>query len=366
MLAVRRAEAELRPLLPRGADLAAVNAPRLCIASGPADILAPWHEQLISEGIAASWLHTSHAFHSAMMEPVLEPFAAAVSRRPRQAPTLPIMSTVTGDWLSAAEATDPGYWARQLRGTVRFEAALAALLKTPGRVLLEVGPGQTLRTAACQTIVPVHDAVAVASLPLPQAATADDAEHAVEALGRVWLAGVETDPARRYAGENRRRIGLPGYPFARIRHWIEPAAPTATPSAAPFADDTTAAAAPSLAALVPAGDVTARLRALVAERAGIGLGEDDFDRSFIELGFDSLLLTQFASYLNQAFASALRFRQLLGDLSTPRALASYLSERMSPAAQMPEPVGPLDAAGGETAAAAAVSPAAQQERTCPV
>ena len=175
--------------------------------------------RLAADGVRHRRLHTSHAFHSAMMEPILERFAAEVERRPRHAPRLPVVSNLSGDWLSADEAADAGYWVRHLRRPVRFAAGLARLLEDPERVLLEVGPGRTLSQLARPQAM---GRVVVPSLPHPRQPQ-PPAAGLVEAVGRLWLAGVEIDwPG--YAGDRRpRRVPLPVYPFEG-RDYLLPAA----------------------------------------------------------------------------------------------------------------------------------------------
>ncbi|HEX9668979.1 MAG TPA: beta-ketoacyl synthase N-terminal-like domain-containing protein, partial [Thermoanaerobaculia bacterium] len=164
MLAVPLGEEEVKELLGKeeggGVSLAAVNAPSACVVSGPADAVDAFAARLAERQIAARRLHTSHAFHSAMMEPAVAAFRAVVETVPLRPPGLPYLSNVTGGWITAAEATDPGYWARHLRQTVRFGDGLATLLAGDPALVLEVGPGQTLSTfarrqpAAADRVVP--------------------------------------------------------------------------------------------------------------------------------------------------------------------------------------------------------------------
>jgi acyl transferase domain-containing protein len=148
MLAVPLPEAEVTPLLEGRLDVAAVNGPSLCVVAGPTDAVDALEAKLSARGVQARRLHTSHAFHSAMMDPILAPFTDAVRRVRLQAPKLPWVSNVTGTWIEAAQATDPAYWARHLRQPVRFAQGLRELLKDAADVLLEVGPGQTLASLA--------------------------------------------------------------------------------------------------------------------------------------------------------------------------------------------------------------------------
>lgn len=230
MLAVALPETEAAALAAaHGLALAAVNAPGACVLSGPTVAIEGVAESLQRREVAARRLETSHAFHSAMMDPVVEPFRAQVRRAQPQAPRLPIVSNVTGRWLTDAEATDPDYWAGHLRQPVRFAAGVAFLQSTAARLFLEVGPGRALaamvRRAVGEQVGPV-----VTSTRHPEETT-DDLEHLLTAAGRLWAAGVAIDWAQFYAGQRRRRVPLPTYPFERQRYWIE--APRADGAAAP-------------------------------------------------------------------------------------------------------------------------------------
>src|SRR5262249_26013559 len=140
MLSVRMPAAELERRLRASLSLAAENGPAACVASGPTGEIEGLARELEAAGVPAKLLVTSHAFHSAMMDPVVEPFAEEVARVALSAPGTPIVSTVTGTWLTPEAATSPRYWAEHLRRPVRFSPAAATLLAEPRRVLVEVGP----------------------------------------------------------------------------------------------------------------------------------------------------------------------------------------------------------------------------------
>ena len=220
MLAVPLSEAEVTPLLSETVSLAAVNGPRLCVVAGPAAAIAAVETQLAARGVTGQRLVTSHAFHSAMMAPILDTFEAAVAAVPKAAPRVPVVSNVTGTWLTAAEATSAGYWRRHVREAVRFAAGVGTLLAERGRVLLEVGPGRTLATLARQNGAAAAGAVVVTSLRHAQETT-PDLTTMLQALAAVWRAGVPVQWPAVWAGESRRRVMLPTYPFERQRYWIE-------------------------------------------------------------------------------------------------------------------------------------------------
>ncbi len=221
MLAVSLSEEEVLEKLPEGLSLAAVNAPNLCVASGNTEIIEKLQKELEGQGTPCRLLHTSHAFHSAMMEGVLPPFMEQVRKVTLKPPQMPYISNVTGKWIMAGEATDPGYWAKHLRQTVRFSEGVQLLLKEPKNVLLEIGPGTTLCTLANRHLERGAKRVVVSSLPHPQEGKTDG-ESMATALGRLWLSGVKVDWQGYSRHERRHRLPMPTYPFERQRYWIEP------------------------------------------------------------------------------------------------------------------------------------------------
>jgi len=219
MLAIPLGEAALRPHLRPGLDLASLNAPSASVVSGPPDAIAALENDLRRRGVASTALRTSHAFHSAMMEPIVAEFEGRVAAVPRSAPRVPFVSNVTGDWITVDAACDPAYWARHLRVAVRFGDGVRRLAERGNPVLLEVGPGRTLASLARQQ--GLADLVTVHSLRSPKE-TLDDREVLLEALGRLWTAGVAVDWPRVHGEAARRRVSLPSYPFERQRYWVEP------------------------------------------------------------------------------------------------------------------------------------------------
>jgi acyl transferase domain-containing protein len=230
MLSVSLTEEQVRPLLGEGVSLAAVNAPSLCVVSGEMEAIEALERRLSEQGAFCRRLHTSHAFHSDMMEPALGPFTEEVKKVKLQPPAIPYISNVTGTWITEAEATDPAYWARHLRQGVRFSDGVVELLKDQSRVLLEVGPGQTLQVLVKQHPDEAAQRAVVSSLRRPQDQYSDS-EFVLRSLGQLWLANVQIDWPGFYAREQRQRIGLPTYPFERQRFWVEPRSkPAADPN----------------------------------------------------------------------------------------------------------------------------------------
>jgi phthiocerol/phenolphthiocerol synthesis type-I polyketide synthase E len=219
MLAVFLPEADVLGRLPQGVSVAAVNGPATCVVSGPAETVRLFETTLAADEVEVRRLHTSHAFHSAMMDPVLAPFRELVRRAAPQPPRIPYVSSLTGSWITEADATDPAYYARQMRHAVRFHDGVNTLLGAPSTVLVEVGPGRTLGT-----LIPRGGAhVAIPSLPHPKDA-AEDVRALLDAVGRVWAAGISIDWTAFNAGRGGRRVSLPTYPFERQRYYLEPPA----------------------------------------------------------------------------------------------------------------------------------------------
>jgi acyl transferase domain-containing protein len=220
MLAVECAEQDVRPLLDTRLALASVNSPARCVVGGPTAEVAQLVAQLQERGINYRQVRTSHAFHSPMMEPILEPFLEYMKQVRLSPPQIPYISNLTGTWVTAAEATDRGYWAKHLRHTVRFADGMQTLLSEPDSVLLEVGPGRTLGSLLAQYPEKRAHQLTLASLRHPLEKTSD-VEFILRALGRLWLAGVHPDWAGFQAAQRRYRVSLPTYPFERKRFWID-------------------------------------------------------------------------------------------------------------------------------------------------
>ena len=217
MLAVPLSAGRAQAQLAGGLSLAADNADGLCVVAGPHDEIDALQARWAADGIAGTRLHTSHAFHSAAMDAVVPAFTSAVAAVPRRAPRLRFVSNLTGTWITADQATDPAYWGRQVRDTVRFREGLTTLLATPHR-LLEIGPGRTLCAFAEAHGLRANAAAVVNSLRRPREQRPDDGQL-LAALGQLWLAGQPVDFAALYSPGRPRRLSMPTYPFERQRYW---------------------------------------------------------------------------------------------------------------------------------------------------
>jgi acyl transferase domain-containing protein len=330
MLSIRLGEPELRSRLPAGIDIAAVNSPRLCVAAGPSEALGAFAAELSADGIACKPLRTSHAFHSSAMDPIVGEFTEAVREAHLSPPEIPFVSTVTGDWIGADEATDPAYWGRHMRSTVLFSAAAKRLLDDPRRALIECGPRQTLATLALQQ-QPDRPGRVFSAMPDAAEGT-DERVVAILALGSLWMHGAEIDWASVHRGEVRGRIPLPTYPFQRKRFWVEPGdlssfglggASVPKPGAAAADPEERKAGA---AASADGDPIIGHIASLLEEALGAEFEEFDEDSRFIDLGLDSLLMTQLARTLRTRLGFEATFRQLSEQFPTPRTLAKAVRE----------------------------------------
>ncbi|KAB7785410.1 type I polyketide synthase [Methylorubrum populi] len=229
MLSVALGAEALRARLPDTLDLASVNGPALCVVSGPSDALAAFGERLKAEGVETAPVAISIAAHSRMLDPILPRFEAYLRTLRLRPPTIPVVSNLTGTWLTEAQACDPLYWVAHLRSTVRFADGLALLAADRGRVYVEVGPGRTLTSLAkAPGTIPAN---AILN-SLPHADEATDARLAfLAAFGRAWATGLALDPGMLWQGRDCRRVALPTYPFQHQRYFLDAVART-SPGAA--------------------------------------------------------------------------------------------------------------------------------------
>jgi len=221
MLVVPLSELAIMPLLGQDLSLAAINGVSLCVVSGSITAIDSLEQRLSEQSLDCRRLHTSHAFHSIMMEPVLEAFRERFEKVCLHPPQIPYVSNVTGNWIANAEATNPDYWVRHIRQTVRFSEGLQQLLKDPKQVLLELGPGRTLSTFALRHPDKSSEQRVLTSIRHPQVQQSD-LEFLLTTLGQLWITGVALDWSAFYNYEQRHRLPIPTYPFERQRYWIDP------------------------------------------------------------------------------------------------------------------------------------------------
>ena len=218
MMAIALPRRELEAFLGGGLEIAAINAPDRCVVSGASEEIDALSKRLEEAGHQAQRLAVSHAFHSALMDPILDGFAREIERHSLNAPEIPYVSNVTGTWITAEEACDPASYLRHLRAPVAFSDGIECVLKDhTDAVFLEIGPGRALASMAGRIAGP--KVRALSSLP---AAGSETEDHGVmlASLGALWCAGTNVDWDH-FSEPDRARVPLPGYPFERTRHWVD-------------------------------------------------------------------------------------------------------------------------------------------------
>jgi acyl transferase domain-containing protein len=224
MISVPLAEDQLRGAL-RDArlSLAAINGKSMSVISGPTEAVDELERSLARDGVAGRRLRTSHAFHSAMMQPIVESFTREVGKVTLKTPCIPFISNVTGTWITEEDARSADYWGQHLRRTVRFADGLNTLAEEQARILLEVGPGETLNRLAKRHLEESPNRVLLACMNQREAMEKEET-LLLTTLGQLWLAGLPLGWPQFHAHQKRCRVPLPTYPFERQRYWIEPTA----------------------------------------------------------------------------------------------------------------------------------------------
>jgi amino acid adenylation domain-containing protein len=353
MLSIRASEEEVRFLLPDHLSIAGINAANQCVVSGEDADVQAFAELLETKDIASKLLRTSHAFHSHMMDPILDEFQDIVGSMTLQKPRIPIISTVTGEFMSDEQAISPVYWSKQLRESVRFLQATDTLLELEmPLVFLEAGPGNVLTSLMKQS--PKSRGREFFSSMMPNTKQ-DDFAFLLKQMGTMWqkgIAGIWTD----IQPDDGNFQEVPTYSFKKERIWLEPK--TSPWSVSPQTKDSPSSQQDTVQAsnlskenisqIAPSPTqqqtiVMSRLPIIREKAAAIiedttGMGVENSAATFIELGFDSLLLTQLASSLKQEFKTNITFRQLSETLPTLDSLVEHLDKTLPATAYQPSPV----------------------------
>ncbi|MFT7873091.1 MULTISPECIES: type I polyketide synthase, partial [Amycolatopsis] len=218
MAAVEAPEEVVREALSAGIEIAAVNGPAAVVVSGRQTVVDAFVEDFRARGARAQRLRVSHAFHSALVEPMLDAFRDVVAGLELREPELPLVSTVSGELVAPGVLTDPEYWVRQVREPVRFADAVHALAAAGADVFVEAGPDATLTAMARECLdEAVLAPVARKAKPEP--------ETFMTALAVLFTAGVEVGWGTAFAGSSARRVRLPAYAFQRSRFWLDAGRP---------------------------------------------------------------------------------------------------------------------------------------------
>lgn len=345
MLAVRATVEVLQGILPKDVSIATKNSPNLNVVSGPPEAIEAFAQLLSEKGIAAMPINTSNAMHSAMVDSIIEPFTQLVAKVKLSAPRIPVISSMTGKWLSEAEATDPGYWSRQMREPVEFVEAIKTANDEPNRVLLECGPGNILANLAKGQIDKTKEQLI---LPGIVENNTSDYNGILNSLGYLWLNGLEPDWQAFYAGETCSKVALPSYAFDYKDYWIQPGK---TSTNMVSANGVAAPISPIITTPIntpppmPRKELLSnKIREIFEAASGIDMAAVPVNMSFAEAGFDSLLLTQIAQNLKKEFGVPITFRKLYEQYENVELLAAFFDENLPVSAyQAPAAPAPIAA-----------------------
>ena len=225
MLAVAQPASELNLSTFSDISIASINEDGGVVVAGPTESIKRLADKLNTQHITCTTLQTSHAFHSSMLDPILEEFRQLVQQHKLCAPLIPFVSNVTGTWISASEAQSADYWVKHLRAPVQFAAGAATLLAENHLVCLEVGPKSILsrlvkRRQNSQQLRAIITSLDTDRMP--------EDKGVFDALAKIWSTGLPLSWDRFYEQDQLSRVSLPTYPFERKRHWIDAPTPGST------------------------------------------------------------------------------------------------------------------------------------------
>lgn len=343
MLSIGLSESELESIGLDHTAIAAVNTQDRCVVSGPSDRIGMLKDKLERMGIGTRPVPTSHAFHSEMMNLVCGPFEEFLRTIQLRKPRIPIVSCMTGQVLEGEQATDPAYWAQQLRQPVRFSDGLSVILNDHHCILLEVGPGNTLSTFAKQIRTNGNSPAIVSSWGHAKSGKSS-LGGSLSAVGKLWLGNADINWSAISRDAPGKRIPLPTYPFDVKRYWIAPYIEKDVAGALNLGElsdkenDMDKSPQDRADALVDATTgsndtehhqrIRNELRSLVMEYTGFGPDEIDDSLSFLELGLDSIYMTQIAGAIKKKFDLEIQLRELFEDLTSIDLLADFLSREV--------------------------------------
>ena len=331
MLSIRVKNLDLLGILPSDLSIAAENTKNLYVIAGPVESLSAFQIKINGLGIPSKFLPAKHAFHSAMMDPIIPTFRELVSTIVLSTPKIPIISTVTGTLLEDKDALSADYWTDHLRKTVKFSTAIANITSTYDPLFLEVGPGDALSIFTKQLLL---EEPAMA-LVIPGIKPEDsDTRQIIYSLGRLFCEGQEINWEEYYKNQQRKFLELPSYCFERKKYWVEPVQNNLPHQVATKPNDTTMDTDQKE---IQKSMLITKVKTVLENSSGIEFEGIDINKNFLEIGFDSLLLTQVASSLKKEFNVPITFRQLNEECASINALTDYISKFISPEQPLAKP-----------------------------
>lgn len=306
-----------------GIGVAGVNGPRETLVAGAADVVHAALAALKDAGIDCRILRVPHAPHSPLVDPVLDEFEAFAANLTYDQPRVPLISNVTGSMVGSVDAR---YWRRHMREPVRFDQGVRTLQATGCRAVLELGPQPVLQLLARQN----WQGEPVRWLSSLAAARSDWAEL-LRAAGELWAGGAPIAWRHVHDGFPYRRVRLPTYPFERVRYWLEDG------------EEQEVRQENAMPAAELAAPVLKELTALLAASLELDAADVDVDRSFVELGANSLVVARLVQEIEDVYGVSLGIGRLFDDLDTLASVAAEV-ERAAPPSSGPSRAAPVAAA----------------------
>ena len=356
MLSVALSASKMESFLIENTSISVINKPDNCVVSGALEAIAQLQETLENQHIETAKIHINVAAHSPQIDPIIPEFKAFLETIDFQKPTIPIISNLDGQWAKADAIITPQYWINHLRQTVRFSDGLATLLATNDSILLEAGPGQTLATFARQHPAKNKSHFIYSSIRHPKETT-NDVAFILKILGKLWCNGIAINWQNYYQHLATTKVSLPTYPFERKKYWIESLADERFAKFSKFSksqdtsflnesrftksDRFSKSEVPIIVNTAQEKNISRKdhlislIKEVLFELSGLEPEEMEADATFLELGFDSLFLTQAITKFNRKFKLAITFRQLFEEASTIETLAVYMDDKLADGLFMP-------------------------------
>lgn len=306
-------------------SIAAVNGPQHTVISGEQNCVESIIQQLQAQGIESRSLQVSHAFHSPLINPMLDQFEQLASQVNYHPPRIPFVSNLTGTILTPEATIDAIYWRHHTREAVQFAVGIQTLIEQDYDLFLEIGPHPVLSSMGKRCLT-TENATWLPSMQKEQ----DDWWLILNSLGRLYTNGLEIDWTSFYQGCQRSKIHLPTYPFQRKRYWIESVKTMNPPltmnkSHASVIDVSSDIANSS----IKREKISSALLPLIGRWLHIdNLDELNVHANFLDLGADSISLLEAVRSLEKTFGIKVEVRQFFEDLQTVDSLVTYLEQHL--------------------------------------
>lgn len=322
MYSVHSEEDVIVPLLPVGLSIAAINTKDLLVISGDEDAIEKFLRIADEKGISYGQLHTSAAFHSCLMKPVLNDFYEVAKKVTFKPAKIRIASTLNGEIINIGQSISAEYLIDQIRKPVRFMDAISSILKQAPHIFVEAGPGSTLKTF----IKRIDHRTNTVNL-LPTATSNMNSLHTLFlALGHIWGLGTKVEWKSLFSTDERIHIALPPYQFDRKRYWIQPSEQTGQEIETIYKNVTIQKEKEEPLNNPKENFLSEKQKTLLKIFSSVlGVDHIGLEDNFFEMGGHSLLATRILSRINKEFSSDIHLKEFM-EYPTIKALSDKIEE----------------------------------------